>query len=103
MKCLAVLMYSLLVGFVSAHGQGDSVQLHFELDGRALQKVVNFGLRGNVQPLQWNKTYLVNDPDGDGIYTASFKVARKSSSILEYKMVFGDKRSSMSLKVAIGF
>jgi len=48
------------------------------------------GIRGSEAPLSWNKTYSLQDEDGDGIYEATISFSESQKSQLEYKFIYGD-------------
>jgi hypothetical protein len=66
----------------------------FELDMNGITLPVEqktIGIRGNVSPLSWEKTYPLTDVDGDGIYTAVITFdSKKDKPWLRYKYVYGD-------------
>ncbi len=43
-----------------------------EVDMTNVENVADVGIRGNFTSPPWNKTLLLKDPDGDGIYAGSF-------------------------------
>ncbi|MFT3912032.1 MAG: nuclear transport factor 2 family protein [Ferruginibacter sp.] len=51
------------------------VSIHFRLDLsgeiKNVQSPSSIGIRGNVAPLSWDKTYLLKDDNKDGIYEAT--------------------------------
>lgn len=67
-------------------------EVYFKLDMTAelanIQDKNTVGIRGNIAPLSWDKTYLLKDDDGDGIYEGklSFSVA---AGMLAFKFVYG--------------
>ena len=69
----------------------ENVVLKFSVDASALKNVKNFGIRGSVSPLSWEKTYFLQDTDLDGVFEGEVIFSKKTTEILEYKYVCGDK------------
>lgn len=69
----------------------ENVVLKFSIDASALKNVKNFGIRGSVSPLSWEKTYFLQDTDLDGVFEGEVIFSKKTTEILEYKYVCGDK------------
>lgn len=71
-----------------------TITVTFELDMNEVANPVEkgtVGIRGNISPLSWEKTYLLTDVDGDGIYTAAITFDSKKDKLwLRYKYVYGD-------------
>jgi len=67
------------------------VTLTFQVDMReVLDKIEDkntIGIRGNIAPLSWEKTYFIKDENKDGIYEGS--IAFESSDQLAFKFVHG--------------
>lgn len=63
-----------------------SFTIHFAVDMRAEKAPGQVGVRGNLPPLSWEKTFPLADTDGDGIFTGSLQLDSKESR-LEYKFV----------------
>ncbi len=62
----------------------------FRVDASSLKNITNFGIRGNVSPLSWEKTVPLQDVDKDGIYEGELSFPN-NIEILEYKYVYGEK------------
>lgn len=67
--------------------------IHFQVDmTEELTDVSNkntIGIRGNIAPLSWEKTYLLKDENNDGIYEGTINF-ENSDSNLEFKFTHGD-------------
>jgi C-terminal processing protease CtpA/Prc len=84
-----ILTLTFLVSSFLAVAQ-ESILVKFKVDASSLKNITNFGVRGNISPLSWEKTILLSDNDKDGIYEGELSFPSKVE-ILEYKYVYGDK------------
>ncbi|NUO02827.1 MAG: DoxX family membrane protein [Saprospiraceae bacterium] len=70
-----------------------AISVTFELDMNGIADPVEketVGIRGNISPLSWEKTYPMTDKDGDGIYSAIITFdSKKDRQLLRYKFVYG--------------
>ncbi len=64
--------------------------LTISVDMSMVKNADKVGLRGNLPPLSWEKTYLLNDEDGDGIFSGAFNFKAAEQKKLEFKFVYGD-------------
>ncbi|MFM9950372.1 MAG: S41 family peptidase [Saprospiraceae bacterium] len=71
-----------------------TITVTFELDMNGVANLVEkgtVGIRGNIAPLAWEKTYPMTDVDGDGVYTAVITFdSKKDKQWLRYKYVYGN-------------
>lgn len=69
------------------------ITLTFQVDmNEVLAKVQDkntIGIRGNIPPLNWEKTYYLTDKNKDGIFDGAVTFENRNSP-LEYKFVYGD-------------
>lgn len=64
----------------------------FKIDAKSLNAPKSFGIRGNTFPLSWETTLLLTDNDKDGVYEKEIVFTNPNQRIIEYKMVYGDKK-----------
>ena len=62
----------------------------FELDMRSVADFETVGIRGDIKPLSWQETIVLNDIDGDSIYTTSLEFDTASNQ-LNFKFVINDE------------
>ena len=93
---LEILLLSLMTISISMSIFGRNVTiktLHFEVDMRSALAEVNnkntIGIRGNIAPLSWDKTYYFKDKNQDGIYEGNIEL-ELDATILEFKFVHSD-------------
>ncbi len=71
-----------------------TITVTFELDLNGVANLVEketVGIRGNIAPLIWEKTFPMTDVDGDGVYTAVITFdSKKDKPWLRYKYVYGN-------------
>ena len=70
-----------------------SIELHFKVDMNAqlpdIKDKASIGIRGNIAPLNWEKTYLLTDENQDGIYEG-IVTFNNSKEKLAFKFVYED-------------
>ena len=97
MKQSLLLLCFLLFSIGHAIGQAE-VTVTFRVDLNGIKTDGPVGIRGNLPPLAWDRTYPLQDPDGDRVYEGVVTVPGVSpESVLEYKFVYGDKQLSWEL------
>ncbi len=66
-------------------------QVDMNREPNAVRAAGTIGVRGSLAPLNWERTYPLSDPDGDGIFTAEITFPHNGTeAVLEYKYVYGD-------------
>jgi hypothetical protein len=68
MKILGTLVFALLISFAT-FSQSKSVVFSVNINGQDINEGDKVGVRGSFAPLDWDKSILMSDDDGDGIYT----------------------------------
>ncbi|MFZ2898599.1 MAG: S41 family peptidase [Saprospiraceae bacterium] len=91
MKKIPILPAALFLAMQVCAAQ-TSIEIHFQADASNVPKPVQFGIRGSIPPLSWEKTYLLEDPDKDGIYEGKIAFDAADAALLEYKFVYGEKK-----------
>ncbi len=76
----------------------DSVTIKIHVNASSLPPMKNFGIRGSLYPLNWDKTYLLDDADRNGIYEGVIRLPFENEMILEYKYVYGDEKITWELE-----
>lgn len=69
----------------------NSFTVKFKVDATALPQAAGLGIRGSLAPLSWEKTWLLQDLDKDGMYEGEITFSDQVE-VLEYKYVYGDKK-----------
>jgi len=66
-------------------------EIHFQVDMRTadVKDKSTIGIRGNIPPLNWEKTYLLSDENQDGIYEGTINF-ETDATILEFKFIHDD-------------
>lgn len=76
----------------SLHGLAqENILVKFKVNATSLKGVKNFGVRGGANPLSWDKTFMLQDIDQDGVFEGELIFAKNQAEVLEYKYVYGDK------------
>lgn len=92
----------LLLFFLVIIGSKGLAQNHhtvtFHVTVELPKKAGTFGIRGNIAPLNWEKTYALSDTDKDGTFSGDITFAVEPGQILEYKYVYGDKNITWELE-----
>lgn len=52
-----------------------------------VKKTKTIGIRGNLPPLSWDRTFNMTDEDQDGIYVATVNFSSPGDAVLEYKFI----------------
>lgn len=68
----------------------EKVVVKFKVVAATIKNANNFGVRGGTNPLSWEKTYYLQDSDGDGVFEGELNFP-KNAELMEYKYVYGDK------------
>ncbi len=76
----------------------ETILVKFSVDASMLQSVKNFGVRGNTGPLNWDNTYLLQDPEKDGIFEGELLFPKDNNAVVEYKFVYGAKNPVYELE-----
>ncbi len=83
----------LIVSSLILQGQdqrNDIITIFFSIDAKEVTSKENFGVRGSIRPLSWDKTYHLTDQNEDGIFETTIKLNKSNSvQVLEYKFVYG--------------
>lgn len=80
------LLASLLIFTLKMQAQPTTLQ--FQINGSGLSRDV--GIRGNIAPLSWEKTFLLSDKDDNGIYAAGIIFPNLfHGTVVEYKFLSG--------------
>src|SRR4051812_31970310 len=90
MKTFVILL--LLAGSLqnSFSQSAKTVAIHFKLDLsneiKNVKSLSSIGIRGNIAPLSWNKSYSLQDDDKDGIYEATINFETTTPTLrIKYK------------------
>lgn len=76
----------------------DNTVVQFRVNSPLPKGVKNLGVRGNLSPLSWEKTFSLQDKDNDGIFEGALAFPNKADAVLEYKYVYGDKNTVWELE-----
>ena len=69
-----VLFFLLIITLLSSCVQPTKKQkVNFRVDANGIDNVQSIGVRGAVPPLNWNKSFLLEDPNRDLIYTGTLE------------------------------
>jgi len=90
MKILVIFLLTVMT-FSNGLGQ-DTFTVKITIDARILNNPKSFGIRGNTSPLSWETTFMLQDDDKDGIYESEVVFTSPNQRIIEYKLVYGDKK-----------
>lgn len=87
---LTMLMF-FFYGITELHSQTCVVTFQADLSGAEIENPATIGIRGSLAPLSWTETMIMEDKDGDGIYTlkVAFENILPGQEVL-YKYVHGD-------------
>lgn len=93
---IELLLLSLMTISISMSIFGRNVNLkeiHFQVDMKAelanVQDKSTIGIRGNIAPLSWDKTYFLKNDDNDGIYEGTINFEATDDN-LAFKFVHSD-------------
>lgn len=88
-----LVIFSSIVPSTFLLGQGqtnDSFTVFISVDASELMNKDDFGIRGSIHPLSWEKTYPLIDDNGDGVFEAKIPFPKSDKmQVLEYKFVQG--------------
>lgn len=65
------------------------IKIHFSVDMSKAENVNSVGVIGDNSPLSWNKSILLADSDGDGIYEGDITI-RAAYNYAEFKFMLND-------------
>ncbi|GAB5527396.1 MAG: S41 family peptidase [Roseivirga sp.] len=103
---MKTVIYSLLTSllfFISSSAQAEKpdkpeqITVKFQVKYDGVKQVKNPGIRGNLAPLSWEKSYPLTDDDGDGIYEATIRFDQETGAKLQYKFVHGKGKVNWEL------
>lgn len=92
-----LVLLCLLANTLPATAQ-ENVTVQFRVNTAPLKNAKNFGVRGSLSPLSWDKTYLLQDADKDGVFEGELTFPKNADAPLEYKYVYGDKNTVWELE-----
>ncbi len=92
-----LVLLCLLANTLPATAQ-ENVTVKFRVNASQLKNAKNFGVRGSLSPLSWDKTYLLLDADKDGVFEGELTFPKNAGALLEYKYVYGDKNTVWELE-----
>lgn len=86
-----LMLLCILTGVSILKAQSSVVTFRADLSGVEMEDPTMVGIRGSLAPLSWDETYPMEDPDNDGVYTATvdFGVVDPGKRVL-YKYVHGE-------------
>ena len=95
MRNLLIILFSFFSMSLMAGPSGSTVIFTVDMSGTQSRGSIVVGIRGSASPLSWNKTLVMKDSDGDGIFEAkvTFK-SRPANGVVSYKFVIDNKNLS---------
>jgi len=84
---LLIIVFACLEGIAQ-----DTVTVKLKVDAKSLNAPKSFGLRGNTLPLSWETTLILQDDVKDGVYEKEIVFINPNKRVIEYKLVYGDKK-----------
>ena len=70
MRNLLIILFSFFSMSLMAGPSGSTVIFTVDMSGTQSRGSIVVGIRGSASPLSWNKTLVMKDSDGDGIFEA---------------------------------
>lgn len=83
---IAIILTTSLCGLAQ-----ENINVKFSVNATSLKNVKNFGVRGSTYPLSWDKTFIIQDIDKNGVYEGELTFVKNQDDLVEYKFVYGDK------------
>ncbi len=96
MKTIELCFFILLFGFPGI--AQENITIKFKIDAKELKDPKSLGIRGNTLPLNWEKTLVFEDLDKDGVFEGEIRFLGRTEDIIEYKFVYGDKKTTYELE-----
>ena len=82
MKQSLLLLCFLLFSIGHAIGQAE-VRVTFRVDLNGIKTDGPVGIRGNLPPLAWDRTYPLQDPDSNGVYEGVVALLREAGYVVK--------------------
>lgn len=91
------IIFVILCAVFSDMNAQSTTKIAFSIDASALKNQKNLGIRGNISPLNWDKTFYLNDEDGNGIFEGTLNISCTKGTVLEYKYVYENSKTTWEL------
>lgn len=87
---MAILVFT-WIGHQALYGQTYKLTFQVDMSDAGVEDPASVGIRGDVAPLSWTKTYPMKGPDKNGIYKATIEFEGvEYGTRLQYKYIHGD-------------